>query len=265
MKKYIRQELWQIYVDNVRGEIPSGDGVQAIGTDPGPIPEDYTYEHLLKLADVDVAEPSIPCPFKVGDQLRPKGNNSDPSILTVVKIDEEGCHYNSEPRPFIPRWGWSFVGGGVIYPEGYEYFELVPGKSKVKKIVWKDLTDYEKNAVFAEQVAGFTDIHQSEPYQISDWPDRIVTIGRRTDMGGELDRVPDYLHSLDALYPYLTNQHSQWHLMQGFNMANRYHENVMCTVWKVRGTGDGYAGEADNPHEAIMIALLRDQGISVVT
>ena len=35
--------------------------------------------------------------------------------ITVTELTTRGFKYASEPRPFIPRWGMSFAGGGEIF------------------------------------------------------------------------------------------------------------------------------------------------------
>jgi hypothetical protein len=117
MKKYTRQELWQMYIGQCCVEC-------ADTIFPVDAPECYTDAQLRVMAGLDE---NPPCPFKVGDQLRGKYPTDDPTnILTVTKIDEKGCHYDSAPRPFIPRWGWSFAGGGTIFPNGYGGYEVLP-------------------------------------------------------------------------------------------------------------------------------------------
>ena len=135
-------------------------------------------------------------------------------------------------------------------------------------INWKTATDAEKNACFAEQVVGWQR-QKCENFHFTYTNGLIV--GRRhlpepedgwltpNGYNWPLGCAPDYLHSADAILPWLEQSQFQWDI---FAVRNRV-DNTL--YWRVGVFNTKYYAYASNLPEAAMIALLRAKGVEVLT
>ena len=127
------------------------------------------------------------------------------------------------------------------------------------RIDWKTATEAEKNACFAERVAG-----KIPPFELyREWEENSdcgsfeVVVWR--DQNG--NRIPDYLHSVDALLPWA----------EKCDMAVEIGRDPCTDMWGVTLSGrfisnkQVHTGPCDTLAEALAIALLRANGVEVLT
>jgi hypothetical protein len=130
----------------------------------------------------------------------------------------------------------------------------------MKTINWKTATDAEKNACFGKQVCGYMAYVTTEGEAVADFPTGVEDSGV---CEVQTEGLPDYLHSADAVLPWLEKQ--GWK-----GTSNRCGDTVAATISVVSCNGEilvqrDWTQTQSCFCEAAMIALLRAKGVEVVT
>ncbi len=136
------------------------------------------------------------------------------------------------------------------------------------KLDWTKLTDAEKNACFAELVAGW----KPDPFNNG----QLVKSNYRPVKGQySTAKVPDYLHSADAVLPWLETAYQQSCIADhSFSVEISWQpphkRNCPGYEWaydvEIFPAHAGVVnGTASTLAEAAMIALLRAKGVEVIT
>jgi hypothetical protein len=113
-----------------------------------------------------------------------------------------------------------------------------------KKINWMTATDAEKNACFAEHIAGWGKFGDME--YISK-----MAPGLKWETLHVHDKLPDWIHNANAVLPWL-EKHEWWKTSDHL-------------LWISDGPGDTIYVPYTTFPEAAMIALLRAKGVEVLT
>ncbi len=127
-------------------------------------------------------------------------------------------------------------------------------------IDWTKLTDAEKNATFAEYVAGWINVRPKPKAPLS------KLIGKPPVVGSaDTNRVPDYLHSVNAILSWLPKPgYGYWDIRLEHNgqifVAIHIYGSENEPVIKTSGNC-----RLKSITESIMVALLRIKGVEVIT
>jgi hypothetical protein len=143
---------------------------------------------------------------------------------------------------------------------------IEPTLAEILSLKWSKLTDAEKNACFAAEVAGLVPPFENR----EEWEEDGDTDGFRNVVRDSKDqRVPDYLHSADAVLPWLEKKYVGFPrpiikagTLSGYEMLTKngkiYHD--------LNGEYEGRdISCAATLQECAMIALLRSKGVEVIT